>query len=84
MHKLNPKSINTTLYIGELDQKVTSDKLKKLFSKYGTITSITLSTQQSPKLNFGYIKMSNICEARACVEKLDKFIIDGSPIMVRL
>ncbi len=79
----NQKTPNSRLYVGELDHKVTVEVLKELFSRYGTVLSTTLSKSQSPDLNFGFISMSSLYEARACVENLNNFIVNDNPIIVR-
>jgi len=65
--------LNPRLYVGNLDYGVTSDQLKDLFSKAGTVVSATVITRKRTgrSKGFGFVEMSNVEEAQKAIEMFD-------------
>ena len=55
------------LYVGNLYCLATSDQLKELFSRYGTVKNIQLITGTG----YAYVDMSNVLEAEKARRMLD-------------
>jgi RNA recognition motif-containing protein len=65
--------VTKKLYVGNLDYKVSSADLERLFTGHGTVESATViadrSTGQSK--GFGFVEMSSGAEAQAAITTLD-------------
>lgn len=61
------------LYVGNLAYSLNEDTLKELFSKAGTVTSVTLITDKySGRLKgFGFVEMSTDEEAQKAIKELN-------------
>jgi RNA recognition motif-containing protein len=67
------------IYIGKLNLKVTGKKLRKLFSKYGTVTSANVYQDRFREDSeaMGFVEMPNEDEAKLAVEKLNGYSLKG-------
>ncbi len=61
------------IYVGNLDYKVDETDLKKVFEKYGAITSSKIITDKytGRSKGFGFIAMENQEEAKNAIEELN-------------
>ena len=60
----------TNVYIKNIDQEVTDEEFRKMFEKFGEITSATLSRDQEGKSRgFGFVNFSTHDSAQAAVDE---------------
>lgn len=73
------------IYLGNLPDNTTEEKLKSLFETFGTIESIKIIKDRfsgRPK-GFGFIEMPSNSEADQAIKALNGNLIDGNYIKVR-
>lgn len=72
------------LFVGSLPYSLTSDKLKELFAKAGTVVSanVIMDRMTNRSKGFGFVEMSNDDEAMEAVKLLNGSEIDGRKIVV--
>lgn len=71
-----------TLWVGSISFNATAEMLNEAFAEFGTVTRVSLPTDQEtgmPK-GFGYIGMSSVDEAKAAMEGMNGQAIDGRAI----
>lgn len=73
------------LYVKHLSQTMTDEDLKKAFSKFGTITSAKIMTDDSGKSRcFGFVCFSTIQEASTAHAEMNNQLVDGQHLYVAL
>ena len=73
------------IYIGNLPQNITEDKLKTLFAEFGDIENVKLIKDRfsgRPK-GYGFIEMPSNSEADQAIKALNGNRMDGTPIKVK-
>jgi RNA recognition motif-containing protein len=73
------------IYIGNLSDSMTEEKLKSLFAEFGDIESVKVIKDRfsgRPK-GFGFIEMPSNSEADQAIKALNGNRIDGNHIKVR-
>lgn len=73
----------TKIYVGNLPFSATDDELRKLFSPYGTVQSVSLITDREtgrPR-GFGFVEMP-ASEAARAIEGLNGKNMGGRPLRV--
>lgn len=73
------------LLVRNLATATTSDKIKTLFSEYGTVQSCNLVLDQKTgkSKGFGFVEMPKVGEAKAAMQKLNGYKLAGSVIRVK-
>jgi len=71
-----------TVFIGNISFDATNELIKEAFESYGTITRVSLPTDQETGnlKGFGYVGFSSVDEAKAAVESLNGADIAGRSI----
>lgn len=82
----------TNVYVKNLHQSFTEERLRELFQEYGSITSIFLKDTTKPSfidsndtyqpLKFGFVNFSRHEEALKAVENLNKKLVDNLTLYV--
>jgi len=73
------------LYVKNLDDTVTDDKLREAFSKHGVITSAKVMTDETGRSKgFGFVCFSNPDEATRAVTEMNGNILISKPLYVAL
>lgn len=73
----------TNIYIKNLDHEISDDEFRKIFEKFGEITSATLSHDQDGKSRgFGFVNYSTHESAQAAVEDMNEKDIKGQKLYV--
>jgi polyadenylate-binding protein len=72
------------LYIKNLDDTIDDEKLKKEFSKFGTITSAKVMTDGTRSKGFGFVCFSAPDEATKAVTEMNGSIVGSKPLYVAL
>lgn len=66
--------MNSKLYIGNLPYPATIADLKKVFSKVGLVSKITLTKDPTGRSKgYGFVEMSNQTEAKDAIAKLNGY-----------
>jgi len=64
---------------------VTEDALRDKFSKFGTITSLKIMTDNNgDSRGFGFVNFDSADEAAAAIQEMHGSMIDGKPLYVAL
>ncbi|KAF2498607.1 hypothetical protein BU16DRAFT_425889, partial [Lophium mytilinum] len=71
-----------TLFVGNISFEATNDMISEYFSEYGTITRVSLPTDQETgnAKGFGYVDFTTVEEATAALEALNGADIAGRAI----
>ncbi|KAJ9164216.1 hypothetical protein P3X46_023818 [Hevea brasiliensis] len=83
------EKVESRLYIGNLDLRITEAALIKMFSPYGNIVSEdflwhTRGPKRGEPRGFAFIQFSNKEEAKLAKEKMHGRLACGRPLVVRL
>jgi RNA recognition motif-containing protein len=72
------------LYVGNLPFSATEESLKEVFSRYGTVETVTIITDRSTgqSKGFGFIELSTKQEAAEAISKLNNSEMDGRTLKV--
>jgi len=72
------------LFVGSLPWSVTSDQLKMLFTRVGTVTdAVVLTDKKSGKSKgYGFVEMSSQAELDAAVVKFNGYEMQGRTLVV--
>jgi RNA recognition motif-containing protein len=73
-----------TVYVGNIDQDVTDDRLRGLFSAHGKVTEIRLITDHytgRPR-GFAFVDMATEEAASAVISELNGHTVDGRELKV--
>jgi polyadenylate-binding protein len=66
------KSKFTNIFVKNLPESIDDEKLDKMFSEFGTITSAALTTDENGKSKcFGFVNFENHEDASAAVDALN-------------
>jgi polyadenylate-binding protein len=72
------------LYIKNLDDTIDDERLKKEFSKFGTITSARIMSENGRSRGFGFVCFSAPDEATKAVTEMNGSIVGSKPLYVAL
>lgn len=77
---------NVNLYVKNLADDITDEKLAQNFSKYGTITSskVMVDRTTGKTRGFGFVCFSTPDEATVAVTQMNGRMVDGKPLYVTL
>jgi len=72
------------LYVGNLGYNINEDALRKLFSKYGEVTSVSIITERETgqSKGFAFVEMPNTAQAKQAMLALNGSELDGRTIKV--
>jgi RNA recognition motif-containing protein len=71
-------------FVGSLPWSVTSEQLKMLFSRMGTVTdAVVLADKQTGKSKgYGFVEMSSAEELQAAINKFNGYEMQGRTLVV--
>ena len=71
-------------YIGSLPWSVTSNELRALFQRHGKVSDamVVTSRETGRSEGFGFVTMPHTRQARAAIEQLDGYRLEGRPLRV--
>jgi len=73
----------TNIYVKNLAKETSEEKMKELFSKFGSITSAFLAMDENGQSKgFGFINYDTHEEAQAAIDEMNGKDVDGNPIYV--
>ncbi|KAF2831549.1 RNA-binding domain-containing protein [Ophiobolus disseminans] len=73
-----------TLYIGNLYYEVTTDQLKKVFSRFGEVENVKIVyDNRGLSRGFAYIDFKEISDAQSAVDNLDMQVFEGRNLVVQ-
>ncbi|UJR22804.1 hypothetical protein I4U23_025835 [Adineta vaga] len=72
------------LYIKNLDDTIDDERLRKEFSKFGTITSAKIMSENGRSRGFGFVCFSAPDEATKAVTEMNGSIVGSKPLYVAL
>jgi polyadenylate-binding protein len=75
---------NLNLYVKNLDDTVTEEKLKELFEPFGVITSAKLMMDGTASKGFGFVCFTTPEEATKAVTEMNNRLVGSKPIYVSL
>jgi polyadenylate-binding protein len=75
---------NVNLYVKNLDDTVTEEKLKELFEPFGVITSAKLMMEGTASKGFGFVCFTTPEEATKAVTEMNNKLVGAKPIYVSL
>ncbi len=72
------------LFVGSLPWATTSDDLKQLFEKFGTVlrADVLQDRMTGRSRGFGFVEMENDAEADAAIKELDGSDMEGRKLVV--
>jgi RNA recognition motif-containing protein len=72
------------IYVGNLPFRTTEDELRQLFEQHGAVASaaIVLDRETGRPRGFGFVEMNDDAQAKAAIEKLNGFSLDGRALVV--
>ncbi|KAF1959285.1 RNA binding domain-containing protein [Byssothecium circinans] len=75
---------NNTIYVGNLYYEVTTDQLKRVFSRFGEIDDVKIVyDNRGLSRGFGYVEFKNIDDAQSAVDNLDMQVFEGRNLVVQ-
>lgn len=77
---------NNRLYAGGLVYEMSDDRLREVFSEYGTVESARVITDRMTgrSRGFGFVEMSSDSEAQEAIDNLDGVTVDGRRMTVNI
>lgn len=82
------KSQGMNLYVKNLDDDITDEKLRELFAEFGTITSCRVRKEQEntdgKSRGFGFVCFSNTDEAMRALQEMNGKTVGSRPLYVAL
>lgn len=80
--KTNEEKRNETIFISNLDFKITEDELKDIFSQFGEINDIRLvRNYKGFSKGFGYVEFSNVDSVKKALAN-DRMLIQQRPVFI--
>lgn len=77
---------NNKLYVGNLPWSMTNDQLAELFGQHGEIvadSAVIITDRMSGRSKgFGFVEFTNEEDAKAALEALNEFEVEGRPLKV--
>lgn len=72
------------IYCGNISWGASDEDLRDAFAEYGEVQSATIirDRETGRSRGFGFVEMANDDEARAAIEALNGFSLDGRPLKV--
>ena len=72
------------IYVGNIFSNISEDDLRRVFEKYGKVTSIKIATDRlsHPEKECGYVEMPVLAEAEFAVSKLQHSMLLGNTLQV--
>lgn len=72
------------IYVGNLSYATSSEDLRRVFERFGTVASADVITDRDTgrSRGFGFVEMENDDEARAAIEGLNGNEVDGRSVNV--
>ncbi|CAM4835633.1 unnamed protein product, partial [Rotaria magnacalcarata] len=81
---LNGYSIGDKKNFGNLDDTIDDERLKKEFSKFGTITSAKVMEENGRSRGFGFVSFSTTDEAAKAITEMNGSFVGSKPLYVAL
>ena len=77
---------NNRLYVGGLVYEMSDDRLREVFSEYGTVESVRIITDRMTgrSRGFGFVEMSSDSEAQEAIDNLEGVTVDGRRMTVNI
>ena len=74
------------IYVGNILSNISEDDLRKVFEKYGKVTSIQIIPGKLNNLGkeYGYVEMPLQAEAEFAINKLNKTMLLGNTLQVNI
>ena len=74
------------LFVGGLSFSTSSDRLREVFSGFGTVESVTVATDRDTgrSRGFGFVEMASAGEANAAIARLNGTDLEGRQIRVEI
>jgi cold-inducible RNA-binding protein len=78
--------MESKLYVGNLPYSTTEDKLRELFTKAGTVTSVSVITDRETgrSKGFAFVEMSNQSEAEKAIQMFNGYSMDNRELRVSI
>lgn len=77
---------NNKLYVGNLPWSMTNDQLAELFGQHGEVvadSAVIITDRMSGRSKgFGFVEFTNEEDAKAALEALNEFEVEGRPLKV--
>ena len=72
------------IYVGNLSYSIDEEKLKNLFSPYGTVDTANIITDKysGQSRGFGFVEMPKDDEAEKAIQALNQTLVDGRNLKV--
>lgn len=72
------------IFVGNFPFRTTEDDLKNVFAEYGNVERVHVATDRETgrARGFAFVTMPNDQEAKAAIEALDGYDMDGRPLRV--
>jgi RNA recognition motif-containing protein len=73
---------HATLYLGDLSRSCFENDIVNLFSEVGTVIDVKIirSKNDNNGIGYGFVTLSNKCEANLAIEKFSNIILHGRPL----
>ncbi len=75
-----------SLFVAGLDFSITDTELNQMFSQFGTVESAKVITDKysGQSRGFGFVDMSSVEEANACISGLNETFVKNRQIFVKV
>ena len=73
------------IFVAQLNYQTKEDQLRSLFEAYGEVSSakIIIDKFENRSKGFGFVEMPNDDEAKAAINSLNEYSLDGRNIVVK-
>lgn len=82
--ELMRKYQGTNLYVKNLDDTIDDEKLRQVFSEFGTVTSVKVESEGGKSKGFGYVCFTSSDDATKAVTNMNGKMVGNKPIFVAL